>query len=342
MMPTPAAINHFFAEHVIDHFKPAWIKIQAGKALTWQGDFSAYDLEEIHVGADVEKIFPCLQGMLDDIEEPLSLMYMELSDGLYVHIHLFCADGSDWLLLLNASESAEIDKHVQQVANEQTLRSSQQNKIMDRYLGSAIANKLSLGLTHLNVEGERRHITTLFADIRGFTSFNESHDPVLVMATINEYLHAMLQPVLDGQGMVDKIIGDGVMAVFGIIPSEEAYEELAMQAAKKIQHAISELNQKRASRGLVQLGIGVGIASGEAVLGVLGNRDRRTFTVIGRHVNLASRLESQALAGEIILDQATYQSLTSPSANSKLRQQQLKGIDGKTTMYIFKPYEPFC
>ena len=340
-MQRPAAITDFFTEHVIGHFKPAWIRMQAGKAVAWQGDFSVHGLIEIHVGDDVEQLFPSLQGMLADIGDPLSLMYMELSNGLYVHVHLFCADGSDWLLLLDASENAELEQHVQQVANEQTLRASQQNKIMDRYLGRAVASKLSLGMSNLQAEGERRHIATLFADIRGFTVFNESHDPVVVMATINEYLNVMLQPVLDGNGVVDKIIGDGVMAVFGIIPSTLSCEEQAMQAAKQIQFGIAELNRKRADFGLIQLGVGVGIASGEAVLGILGNRDRRTFSVIGRHVNLASRLESQAQAGEIILDQPTYKSLTAPSDIFSQRQLQLKGIDGETRMYVFKPFEPF-
>jgi len=342
MMQTPEAVTRFFSEHVIGHFKPAWIKMQEGKAVAWQGDFSSYGLAEVHAGDDVELLFPALQGMLADIGEPLSLMYMELFDGLYVHVHLFCADDSDWLLLLDASESAKIEQHVQQVANEQTLRGSRQNKIMDRYLGIAIASKLSLGMANLQAEGERRHIATLFADIRGFTVFNESHDPVVVMATINEYLNVMLQPVLDGSGMVDKIIGDGVMAVFGIIPSDLSCEEQAMQAARKIQAGISELNRKRAGLGLVQLGVGVGVASGEAVLGILGNRDRRTFSVIGRHVNLASRLESQAQPGEIILDQRMYCSLNSAHTDAfSLRRQQLKGIDGETVMHVAKPFEPF-
>lgn len=341
MTQTPQAIQHFLTEHIIGHFKPAWICMQHGKVLKHDGDFSMYGVNKVHQGDEVESLFPALMGMLTHLDTPLSLMYMELFDGIYAHVHLFHEEDHDWLVMFDVTELGEKEQRVQQVANEQTLRGAKQAKIMDRYLGRAIADRLSLGMANLHAEGERRHIATLFADVRGFTVFNESHDPTIVMATINEYLNTILKPILDEKGVIDKITGDGAMAVFGIIPNSQTGEIHAMRAAREIQKSVAELNKERCHLGLEQLGVGVGIACGEAVLGILGNRDRRTFSAIGRHVNLAARLESQAKAGDIVLDQPTFQALGEPEDLIETRIQQLKGIEGETLLHVFRPFEPF-
>ncbi|MDQ6976896.1 MAG: adenylate/guanylate cyclase domain-containing protein, partial [Ghiorsea sp.] len=122
-----------------------------------------------------------------------------------------------------------------------------------------------------------------------------------------------------------------VMAAFGVLPSQHHSSLDALQTAKQMIQAVHQLNQQRLNQGLEQLGIGVGIASGEAVLGVLGSHERRTFTAIGRHVNLAARLESNARVGEILIDEATHQTLAKPISFTPVTL-TLKGI-GQTDIF---------
>ncbi|MDQ7001288.1 MAG: adenylate/guanylate cyclase domain-containing protein, partial [Ghiorsea sp.] len=191
--------------------------------------------------------------------------------------------------------------------------------------------RIAQGEMQLNAAGERKTITTLFVDIRAFTPFNERYDAQVVMQTLNDYMNGMLPPILQHHGMVDKIMGDGVMAVFGVLPSENDSCLDAFHAAKQMIQAIATLNQQRMRNGLEQLGIGVGIASGEAVLGILGSHERRAFTAIGRHVNLAARLESNARVGEILIDKTVYQALAQPHAFTATTL-TLKGI-GQTLVF---------
>jgi len=340
MTKMPAAISSAMLDHVLSNYRPAWIEMRNGKAIAWGGNFSTYGIETIRPDHDVESLFPSLTGMLDGLEEPLSLLYMELYEGIYTHVHLFHKNHSDWLLLLDVTALGKHDESVQQTANEHILHAAQQDKIMTRYLGYNIASRLASNMPHLQSKGERRYITTMFTDVRSFTPFNESHDPEVVMKTINQYLDAMLGGILDAGGVIDKIVGDGVMAVFGILPHEESSEQQAMNAAQMIQMRVAKLNKQRENDGLLQLGVGIGIASGEAVLGVLGSHDRRTISAIGPNVNLAARLESQAKAGEIALDYTTFSAIKEQRLCIEEREVSLKGI-GEMIVYVFTPCDPF-
>jgi len=269
--------------------------------------------------------------IVDDFELP----HMQLSNNTYTDILAFKGTESDWLLFFNVTEKVLQLQEYQQVANELNLLKDQMGRTLGRYVGQEVSQRALDGKLSFKAEGERKEITTLFVDIRGFTPFNESHDAQEVMNTLNQYMNGMLKPILEHHGMIDKIMGDGAMAVFGVLPAETSSVDNAFQAALDIQRLTKTLNSKRKEAGQPVLGVGVGIASGPAVLGILGSHERRAFSAIGKHVNLAARLESNARAGEVLMDKPTTHALSQKPECHQVSL-ELKGI-GKTEAYSIPP-----
>ncbi|MEK7396335.1 MAG: adenylate/guanylate cyclase domain-containing protein, partial [Candidatus Poribacteria bacterium] len=154
--------------------------------------------------------------------------------------------------------------------------------------------------------GERKNITVVFADISGFTSMAEMRDPEEVSAIVNT-CHTMLGNIVyKYDGVVDKIIGDGLMALFGI-SSRENDPERAILASIEMQQGMKDLSQKLEEKMDVSIGLSVGINTGMVFVGDIGNNLHLDYTVMGDVVNTASRLEGEAESGEILVAQETYQ-----------------------------------
>lgn len=157
----------------------------------------------------------------------------------------------------------------------------------------------------LHLGGEVREITVLFCDLRNFTATTEHMPPQACIGMLNEYLTAMVEPIDHEQGVVDKFVGDEVMAIFGAPLNQGDSAARAVRAAKGMMAAMAWLNTTRAQRGEKPLACGIGINTGPAVAGLTGSKDRLSYTVLGATVNLAARLCSAAKPGEIIVGEAT-------------------------------------
>jgi adenylate cyclase len=145
--------------------------------------------------------------------------------------------------------------------------------------------------------GARKTIIAMFTDIRNFTTFSEKRWPEEVVETLNYYLDLQTRIIHEHSGVVDKFLGDGIMSVF----TGERMALNAVEAAVDIQRTVAQLNADRKEGGEAVLHVGIGIASGVAVLGSVGSRDRMDYTAIGDTVNLASRLCSIAGPTEIFV-----------------------------------------
>lgn len=156
---------------------------------------------------------------------------------------------------------------------------------MQKFVSKSTVEMISGG-KEMTLGGSRNEICAMFTDIRGFTSFSESHSPEEVVETLNHYLDLQTQVIHQHNGVVDKFLGDGIMAVF----RGDDMITNAIEAAIHIQKDVSELNNDRKKRKEHILNVGVGIASGIAVLGSVGSHDRMDFTAIGDTINLSSRL----------------------------------------------------
>ncbi len=174
-----------------------------------------------------------------------------------------------------------------------------------RYVSPQAAAEILAHPEGLALAGQKRQVTILFADIRGFTGYAEKAEPTEVVALLNRYLDRMTSGVLANRGCLDKFIGDAVMAVFGApVPGDDHALE-ALKAALAMREEIRRLREELAAEGRTPLEIGIGIHTGEAVVGNVGSQTRTEYTAVGDAVNVAARLEGQAGPGQILVSEAT-------------------------------------
>ncbi len=181
---------------------------------------------------------------------------------------------------------------------------------MYRYLTPGVAEQvMALGEDALMV-GERKEVTILFSDIRGYTTLTENLGAAEVVSLLNQYFETMVEAVFNHEGTLDKFIGDALMAVFGApLPLTENHAWRAVQSALEMRQRLAEFNRRRIIQAQPLIRIGIGISSGDVVSGNIGSRKRMDYTVIGDGVNLSSRLEgvTKEYGCDIVLSEFTYQ-----------------------------------
>lgn len=205
-------------------------------------------------------------------------------------------------------------------------------------LGKVVSPQVASELLSRGVElgGEEREVTVLFSDLRGFTSLCEGQSPKQILGLLNEYFSAITEVIEANGGVVDKFIGDAVMALFGAPVAQPDSAERAIRTALGMQRALEKVNESFMARGLPPLAIGIGINTGKVVAGNMGSQSRLNYTVIGDGVNLASRLESitKDYAATIIVSEATAHAASS-LAYRELGMVQVKGR--QEPVRIFEP-----
>lgn len=161
------------------------------------------------------------------------------------------------------------------------------------YVTERVVNELIKNPGMAKLGGERREVTILFSDVRGFTSFSEKHTPEEVVSILNEYLGEMTDIIFRWEGTLDKFIGDAILAFWGAPMRQENHAELAMKCALNMVNRLGDLQKKWKSEGKPILDAGIGINTGEVLVGNIGAEGKKMdYTVIGDHVNLGSRVES--------------------------------------------------
>jgi len=169
----------------------------------------------------------------------------------------------------------------------------ERDKVRD-LLGKSVSPEVARELMNSRIElgGEIRNVTILFSDLRGFTAHSETQSPHSLVEQLNAYFTEVTGAVESAGGIVDKYIGDAVMAVFGAPVEVDDHADRALRAAQEVLRAEEALNRRRSNLGLPPLRTGIGISTGDVVAGNVGSASRYNYTVIGNEVNLASRLES--------------------------------------------------
>jgi adenylate cyclase len=178
-----------------------------------------------------------------------------------------------------------------------------QRRLFEKMVSPAVIDQLDPN--SLQLGGRRAEITVLFSDIRGFTSFSEVTQPEELVSVLNQYLGAAADAVLNEEGTVDKFLGDAVMAWFNAPILQTDHALRAIRSALAIRAAVVELHKVMPPS--CQLSFGVGIHTGEAILGLVGTEKRLEYTAIGDSVNTAKRIQENAGHGQILISQQTYE-----------------------------------
>ena len=212
-----------------------------------------------------------------------------------------------------------------------------------QYMSPVMVEKLAQSNKSLKLGGERREMTFLFSDIRGFTAISEKYkdDPESLTVLINSILTVLSDEVLDQDGTIDKYMGDCIMA-FWNAPSEDPFHrEKSIEAAFKMSEALNKLNESLDRKGENKLSIGIGINSGECIVGNMGSEKRFDYTVLGDAVNLASRLEGQSgnYGMQIILGEETIKKISKEYFQFELDLISVKGKSEPTSIFtVFKSW----
>jgi adenylate cyclase len=170
-----------------------------------------------------------------------------------------------------------------------------------RYVAREVVEEILKDPENLVLSGERRQVTVLFCDVRGFTPLSERLSPEEVVLLLNDFYTLMIETTFKYDGTLDKFLGDAVMAVFGAPMAHPDHSARAIRTALAMQEGIAGLNERRVRDGKEPIAVGIGVSAGEAVAGTVGTEDRMEYTVIGDSVNLAARLESNAKPGQILI-----------------------------------------
>jgi adenylate cyclase len=183
----------------------------------------------------------------------------------------------------------------------------QVKRLFSRYVSKDVYDQLMADPSRAALGGNRRTMTVLFSDVRGFTTLTEKGAPEEIVSQLNEYFTRMVQVVFAHRGTVDKFVGDMVMALFGAPLDDEDHAEHAVAAALAMVQELEALNQGWAAQGRATLDIGIGVNSGDMVAGNIGSDTIMSYTVIGDAVNLGARLESlnKEYGTRIIISEAT-------------------------------------
>lgn len=179
---------------------------------------------------------------------------------------------------------------------------------LSRYVGQDLLDKIMNSNEDIPLQNKKQKATILFADIRSFTSISEHMAPEQVIGMLNEYFDAMVKIIFNHNGILDKFVGDELMATFGVLEESEQGPLNALNAAIAMQNKTTELMSDFIFKKYPTFEIGIGINTGEVVMGNVGSKNRMDYTVIGDTVNVAARLEQMAEGNSIMVGEETYNS----------------------------------
>lgn len=206
-------------------------------------------------------------------------------------------------------------------------------KTFGRYLTDDVVAGLLDSPAGLQLGGEKRKVTMLMTDLRGFTALAERLAPDQVVTILNRYLGAMVEVITQYQGTIDEFIGDAIFVVFGAPIQRQDDAQRAVACAVAMQLAMTSVNDQLRREGLPEVEMGIGVHTGVVVVGNIGSDRRAKYGVVGSHVNLTSRIESYTVGGQILISAVTQQELAALLKLGKQMQIEAKGIDYPHTIH---------
>jgi class 3 adenylate cyclase len=217
---------------------------------------------------------------------------------------------------------------VQLERSEQFIRAT-----FGRYVSDEVVANLLEKPEGLKLGGDLREVTILMSDIRAFSTICERLPPDQVMKMLNNYLGTMSEIIMDHQGTIDEFIGDAILAIFGAPISRPDDADRAVQCALDMQQAMNDINRENREEGLPEISMGIGVNTGAVIAGNIGSEKRSKYGIVGHHVNLTARIESQTAGGEVLISETTRDKLNLAFAIGEQKQVKVKGINEPVSIY---------
>jgi class 3 adenylate cyclase len=261
--------------------------------------------EEIYIATDIQDmIWKEAKAKRKGLEKELKSIRADLDAQMMAHEAAF---------ELSRQELLEANQKIKEKYESEIKALKEKNKIetlFGKYVSPEIVERVMDPEASKELSGIRREITVFFADIRGFTSISETLGAEKVIFILNEFFTEMTEIIHECTGWVDKYSGDNIMALFGAPIKNESHAENAVRAAFKVAQKFKILKEEWKTIFKINAGLGIGLATGETIIGNIGSFQKISYTAIGDTVNVAARLESSCRDGSIILNERCFEQLS--------------------------------
>ena len=202
-----------------------------------------------------------------------------------------------------------------------------------RYLSSKVVDEILESPQGQKIGGSRKIITVLMSDLRGFTSLSESKEPGEMVGLLNQYLEKMSIIIQKYDGIIDEIIGDALLVVFGAPESHVDDPERAIACAIEMQNELGNLNIEIEEQGYPSLEMGIGINTGSVIVGNIGSKLRMKYGIVGAAVNTAARIESNSIGGQVLIGESTYKQVVDKIKKDSPKNVMMKGMKQPLVFY---------
>jgi class 3 adenylate cyclase len=276
-------------------------------------------LETCLQDSELREIPIIMTSSLDEIESVVKCVELGAEDYLNKPVNP---------ILLRARVNASLEK--------KRLR-DEQRKLFRTFATKEVADELLK--TGFSLGGKYVHASVMFTDIRSFTTISEKQDPATTIELLNNYFALMIEAVVGNNGTVNQFEGDGLMAIFGAPVQNDDHREHAVRAALEMIELLNGFNLDQAAREKVQIGIGIGIASGNVIAGFTGTQHRATYTCVGDTVNIAARIQdhTRVVDRPILIDQYTREGLPEEIEVESLGPMLFKGKQQPIHIFAVRP-----
>ena len=208
-----------------------------------------------------------------------------------------------------------------------------------RYLSSKVVDEILKSPEGAKIGGRRMTVTVLMSDLRGFTSLSETRDPEEMVQLLNRYLEHMSRIILKYDGIIDEIIGDAILAVFGAPENHGDDPERAIACALEMQNSLIKLNADNIQSGYPPLEMGIGINTGNVIVGNIGSELRMKYGIVGSTVNTAARIESNSIGGQVLIGESTFRYVKAKITAESPRNIMMKGMKKPLVFYSISAIE---
>jgi class 3 adenylate cyclase len=232
-------------------------------------------------------------------------------------------------------ELKDMHDHNRQLVKQLETRNTFIREAFGRYMSDDVVNTLLESPSHLQLGGELRNMTILFADLRGFTKVSENLEPDKVVSLVNNFFGVMTRVIDAYQGTINEFYGDGILTFFGAPLDQPDHARRAVACAIKMQESMRRVNALNDEAGLPMIQMGIGINTGDVVVGNVGSEIRAKYGVVGNPVNVAARIEKSTRSGEILVSDDVVKSAGGDASIDIPRSMKIsiKGIDKPVTVH---------
>ena len=251
-----------------------------------------------------------------------------LTDGEEKHVAVIVIF-SDLSELMDLREAVKSLETIRELNSQLELRNQLISETFGRYLSDEIVRHLLDTPDGLQLGGTKQNLTILMSDLRGFTAMCQRMEPADLIAMLNHYFAEMTEAIQRYRGTIIEFLGDGIFAVFGAPEITETHAADAVAAALEMEVRMEGVNRWNAERGYPTLEMGIGIDTGEVIVGNIGSEKRAKYGVVGSHVNLCGRIESYTVGGQVLISPTTKELIGTDLEVAKTMTVYPKGVNGE-------------